>query len=142
MTLERLRLDVARIAETLRDAAYDDTTAVECRALQDLAALLDYVERRFGELGVEEDPRLLWIEELCLCGHARGEHYVDAPHLCEGTAFVEGARASFAAVLEGFPPCPCRGFEAEDAHRFPADTLTQLHNVPSEPPPAAADEAP
>jgi hypothetical protein len=140
MTLVRIAAELGLLAGELHAAAVDDTTAAECRALTDLGVLLEYVQGRLGEIAVEEDPRLLWIEEVCLCGHARGEHYVDAPHLCEGSspAVFQEVPTMFA---EWQPmPCPCRGFEAESAHR--GDTLRTLVNVPSEPPPAAADEAP
>jgi hypothetical protein len=32
---------------------------------------------------LELDPRALELEQLCACGHDRGDHLVDAPHACE-----------------------------------------------------------
>lgn len=85
---------------------------------------------RAAELVLELDPspelsaEVLALQTLCLCGHDRGDHGAEAPHLCGGVPFVEGVRTSFVAVVTGdFGTCPCQGFEPERAH---LDTVPDL----------------
>jgi hypothetical protein len=118
-SLEAIAREVVALAVELDEASHDDTDASAHAALSDLASLLKFVAFRLDVLApVEEDPRAAELRALCLCGHDKGEHLSEAPHTCEGVAFVEGMRASFGAVLGDWPDCPCVGFEAEDAHTF------------------------
>jgi hypothetical protein len=136
----RMSIAVERLAEELRCSAFDDTDAAECLALRDVAALLEYASGRLDKLlDAEVHPDVAALAAMCVCGHDRGEHLVDAPHTCEGVAFIEGPRAAIASVLGGFPSCCCPGFEAEPELAPAADTEPALERVPSEPPPATGE---
>lgn len=73
-----------------------------------LEAACDYLMRA-AELLLELDPspelaaEVRALEALCLCGHDKGDHGVEAPHLCEGICPVPYG-------------CPCPGYEHERAY--------------------------
>jgi hypothetical protein len=123
LALDALGREVTRLADELTSAPAGDDNAADCAALADLAAFLEYSACKLGGIPIAEDPRAAWLNEVCLCGCARGEHYVQAPHACEACTDAGGVRV-----------CPM--FLAA-----PAITERSLANFPSEPPPAADVEA-
>ena len=89
------------------------------RTLEGAAALILRAAELLLELdvGPELAAEVRALEALCQCGHDRGDHFVDAPHACDGVRLD---------VEPGQFDCDCKGFRPE-----PRDTLADFMTEPA-----------
>jgi hypothetical protein len=71
--------------EELEGLAFDDTTAAQCGAIRAACGHIQRASALLLGLAISEPLRaeVEALEALCACGHDRGDHLVEPPHLCD-----------------------------------------------------------
>jgi hypothetical protein len=124
-TLRSMSSDLLSIARELAGAAFDDASALDCRALRAAAKQAESAALIVAAL-VEHDHALALerCAEPCRCPHDFGEHLTEAPHRCDAVDVEIGDDGK-----ERHSPCPCTGYERPP--RLCSDTVPAASLAPS-----------